>query len=321
MMVSNQGSVFRLLLWQWRAASFFLLSATLALMVYKLGWLKHIKIPLPPLAIVGGAIGIFVSFRTNSAYARWWEGRKLWGRMINSSRHFCNQVLAYLTPPNDATPEQTKRIEQLRRMLIERHVIYVHSLRSLLRQQDPFADEEIQRFVKDPKHYTTDLCEGVPKMDLTQQDNLTHALLSLQQTALTQLANEGLINEFRLQSLDKTLASFLDIQGGCERIKKTPLPRGYGFIAERLILAFGFLLPFPLVQEIHAWVVPANLLVCIAFTMISEAGRVLEDPFTMFWNGLPLSALSTTIEINLRQRLGDEDLPPPRTVDHRGILM
>jgi putative membrane protein len=64
-----------------------------------------------------------------------------------------------------------------------------------------------------------------------------------------------------------------------------------------------------------------NLLVCSGFSLISEAGRVLEDPFTMFWNGLPLGAMSKTIEINLRQRLGDEDVPAQPTPDANGILM
>jgi putative membrane protein len=81
------------------------------------------------------------------------------------------------------------------------------------------------------------------------------------------------------------------------------------------------LLPFALVKDL-AWVtVPMNVLVCMSFALISEAGRVLEDPFTMFWNGLPLSALSTTIEINLRQRLGERDVPALPKPNEQGILM
>ena len=78
-----------------------------------------------PVAVVGGAIGIFVSFRTNSAYDRWWEGRKLWGQLVNSSRHFCSQVLVYL-PPGPAGPSP------LQVELIRRQIAYVHALRVLL---------------------------------------------------------------------------------------------------------------------------------------------------------------------------------------------
>ncbi|MCA9619570.1 MAG: hypothetical protein KC731_11110, partial [Myxococcales bacterium] len=108
---------------------------------------------------------------------------------------------------------------------------------------------------------------------------------------------------------------------GCERIKKTPLPRGYAFIAERLIMAFSFLFPLATVAELGWFVIPVSVLVCLAFTLISEAGRVLEDPFSTFWNGLPLMALSRTIEVNLRQRLGETDLPPIPGPDKHGILM
>lgn len=87
------------------------------------------------------------------------------------------------------------------------------------------------------------------------------------------------------------------------------MPRGYGYFAERLIQAFGMLLPLGLVESLGWLSIPMNMLVCLAFYLISEVGRVLEDPFTMFWPALPLFALSKTIEINLRQRLGETDLP------------
>ncbi len=99
------------------------------------------------------------------------------------------------------------------------------------------------------------------------------------------------------------------------------MPRGYGFIADRLILVYGCLFPLALVAHLGILTIPINVLVCLSFALISEAGRVLEDPFTMFWNGLPLSALSTTIELNLRQRLGETELPSMPAPNERGILM
>ena len=74
-------------------------------------------------------------------------------------------------------------------------------------------------------------------------------------------------------------------------------------------------------EELWVMAIPINVLVCLAFMMISEVGRVLEDPFTLFWNGLPLSALTRTIESNLRQRLGDEDIRPMLRPDADGVLM
>jgi putative membrane protein len=135
------------------------------------------------------------------------------------------------------------------------------------------------------------------------------------------LADRGVLDTFRLQSLDRSIATLLDVQGGCERIKRTPFPPGYGFLATRLIQLYSLLLPMALVDDLGWIAIPVTLAVCLGFTLISEVGRVLEDPFTMFWPALPLSALSTTIEINLRERLGETDVPPMPKPNDRGILM
>jgi ion channel-forming bestrophin family protein len=302
MMVSNKGSVLRLMFWQWRAVLLFvgggLFAAAVWTLVPALHWLI---LPMPPLAVVGAALGIFVSFRTNSAYARWWEGRQLWGRLINVSRHFCTQTLCYL--PADA--------HALKERLVQRHVAYVHALRCLLRAQDPLGDADFLRTVPgDPERYRG-------------QSNITHALLHDQAVELVAEVDAGRLDELRMQSLDGSLEELLAVQGGCERIKKTPMPRGYGFIAERLIWSYGLLFPFAVVEEVGWLVVPINVLVCLSFTLISEAGRVLEDPFTLFWNGLALQNMSMTIERNLGERLGKprDALVEIPGVDARGILM
>ena len=302
MMISNKGSVIGLLRWQQRSAFVMLVAATAAVIVHKIPALSWLVLPTTPLAVVGGAIGIFVSFRTNSAYDRWWEGRKLWGRLINTSRHWGSQVGAYL-----ADTEADAQIGPL----VMRHVAYVHALRVLLRKQDPWVDAEF-----------LDALSDEDRARIEGRSNLTHALLELQLRELTVLNDAGTLANHRLESMDETLRHLLDIQGGCERIKKTPFPRGYSFIAERLILYFSCLFPFAIVAELGWFTLPMNLLVCMAFLLISEVGRVLEDPFNMFFNGLPLSAISRMIEVNLREVLGQkEGLPPMRSPDHRGILM
>ena len=305
MFVTYKGSVIGLLGWQWRAVLLFVAASTLVVLGERWLDLSPVLLPGLPVAVVGGAIGIFVSFRTNSAYDRWWEGRKLWGQLVNSSRHFCSQVLVYL-PPGPAGPSP------LQVELIRRQIAYVHALRVLLRQQGLAGDPELRRFV--PAAELEALAAG---------SNPTYAL---QQRQLELLAGEvaaGRLSELRMQKFDDTIRALLDVQGGCERIKKTPFPKGYGFIAERLIQGYGLLLPLGLVGGIeNDWiVVPLTVLVCLSFSLISEVGRVLEDPFTMFWPALPLSALATTIEVNLRERLGERDLPALPVANERGVLM
>ncbi|MEC7983557.1 MAG: bestrophin family ion channel [Myxococcota bacterium] len=245
------------------------------------------KLPTFPLAVLGGALGIFVSFRTNSAYQRWWEGRKLWGRLINTSRHLCSQAIAYLKP------------EQAREVVL-RQVAYVHVLRCGLRDQDSFKDEDVRKAMQEEEQNI-----------LPGSTNLNHALLNRQMKLFVEQKNAGVINDFIMQSFDESVRHLLDIQGGCERIKKTPFPPGYGFLATRLTQILSVALPFFMVDKLGWWVILVNLIICMAFQLINEVGRVLENPFTTFWPALPLSAMAKTIERNLRQALGESELPSP----------
>ncbi len=298
MTASFQRRPLGLLRWQRGKIAFYLFTATVAWVLIEPLGLEFLELPAIPISIVGAAIGIFTSFRANQAYDRWWEGRKLWGRMINSSRHFADQVLRYLQPEDRPQAEA----------LVLRHITYVHTLRCLLREQDPWSDLDFLRT----------LDEG--DRDFEGSTNLTHALLDRQLTELVALANAGRLHELRLQSIDGTLMDLLNIQGGCERIKGTPLPRGYGFIAELMVEVFAVMLPFSLVHELGAMAIPMNALVCLAFALISEAGRVLEDPFNLFFNGLPLHSLSVKIERNLKERMG-ADYPAPVQQVQEGVLM
>jgi len=298
MMVSNRGSFLRVLLWQWRFTLVFILGGVVAWGGHLFAW-PELKLPSTPATVIGAALGIFAAFRANAAYARWWEGRQLWGRLVNASRMWASQVRAYF--------DDTALAERL----IRRHQLYVHVLRCQLRDDDPWQDEHVQRLAA--RLGLDD--EALAR--LKAQTSAGHALLDEQLLALAALKD---LDGRRLQSLDGTIMMFLDVQGGCERIKRTPMPRSYGFFVERLLLFFAVLFPLGLVHDIGWLVIPVNVVVCTGFSLISETGRVLEDPFTHFWNSLPLSNMSVNIERNLAQRLGDTELTPAIVVDDKGIL-
>jgi putative membrane protein len=300
MIVGTRASLLRLLAWQWRHVSVYVAAGLMGWLAIRDLGLHWLELPTLPMTVVGGALGIFVSFRTNAGYDRWWEGRKLWGQLVNTSRMFASQVVTYLGPAHGDAAAR----------LVHRHIAYVHMLRRVLRNADPWIDPPLLRALPDD----ADPMRG--------QSNPTHALLDRQMSEIDALVAAGALSRFAEQSLDKSLATLLDVQGGCERIQKTPLPGAYGFLAERLVTLYSLMLPFSLVHDLGAWAIPVSVLVCLSFTMISETGRVLEDPFTMFYNGLPLHALSATIERNLRECLGEsgDALPEiPQPVD--GILM
>ena len=285
------------IMWNWQrsAVSFFLCSSIIVASLHHFLVLsEQVKFPSFPLAVIGGALGIFVSFRTNSAYQRWWEGRKLWGRLINTSRHICTQSISYLPT-------------QLAQTVVHRHIVYVHALRCGLRGDSLAQDPHILRTVN-----PTEL------EALKQATNPNHTLLNLQLKAFVDQRNQGNLSEFCLSDMDETIRHLLDIQGGAERIKKTPFPPAYGFLAGQLTKIYSCLLPLALVHELAWWIVPVNVLICMCFQMVNEVGRVLENPFEDIWPALPLSAMSLTIERNLRQALNETELPDGQAVEKAG---
>jgi ion channel-forming bestrophin family protein len=289
-------STLRLLRWQARNITIFTSLSILVVVGEELSGKLAGVLPDAPITVLGAAIGIYASFRTNSAYDRWWEGRKLWGQLVNSSRHFCAEVMAYLP------------MEQARGFVL-RHILYVHALRCELRGEELMADLDVARVNK----------ECALAEDPSRPSMCAH-LLRTQLIQVAQLNNDDQVDARRLQSLDQTLSVLLDVQGGCERIRNTPFPPTYGRITELLIRTYAVLLPLAIIDDLEWWAIPISIVVCLAFKLISEVGAVLEDPFTHAWDALPLHALSRTIERNLRDALGDS-LPPPAKPDRLGVLL
>jgi putative membrane protein len=303
MIVDYHRSVVVLLSWQWRALLTYVAVSSIIVATEAITAWTWFAIPSVPLTVLGGAIGIFVSFRTNSCYDRWWEGRRLWGQLVNTSRHFASQVLGYVEGP--AEPRRAAQ-----ETIVRRHIAYVHTLRCMLRGQEPANDDEVAQYL--------DIDE---RRELADEPNAAHALLHHQTRAIARLAKTGAIDGFRLQVLDRSIATLLDVQGGCERIKKTPFPQSYGFLATKIILVYSALLPLGIVEATGWLAIPITVFVCLAFRLIDDVGDALEDPFSMQPLALPLQAIATTIETDLCRRLGERELPEPPAPDPQGVLM
>jgi ion channel-forming bestrophin family protein len=293
-------STSRLLRWQTRNIAIFTSLSILVVAAEKLSGRIAGVLPDVPVTVLGAAIGIYVSFRTNSAYDRWWEGRRLWGQLVNTSRHFCSQALAYLP---------AEELRHICRELVLHQILYVHALRCELRGDEPSQDEDVRRIS----------AEAEVKEDV-DRPGVTVRILRNTHRTLAQMRSQELIDARQLQSFDATLATLLDVQGGCERIRNTPLPPGYARTTELLIRTFAVMLPLAVVDELGWLAIPLAITICLAFKLISEVGRVLEDPFTLAGHALPLHSLSVNIERNLRDAIGDP-APPARQPDRRGILM
>lgn len=262
-----------------------------------------------PFTVIGLALGIFLGFRNNAAYDRFWEGRKLWGQLVNSSRSFSRQVLTLVRPHSsqvDTLGVERGEVEAFQKDLVRHAIAFVHSLRHSLRDTDPF--EDLARFLPEPELTALRGYRNVP------------FAVSTQMASRVRLAwDRGWISAFHLPVMEKTLAILTDIQGGCERIKLTPIPWAYTVLLHRLVAFYCLFLPFGIVEDV-GWLTPVVvLLISHAFFGLDEIGNELEQPFGIEAQDLPLDSISRTIEVNLLQAIGSTEVPDLlRPVD--GIL-
>jgi putative membrane protein len=258
---------------------------------------KAIAIPDITISLLGAALGILLGFRTNSAYDRWWEARKLWGMLVNSSRSLARQAVSFIQSP--AGGEQQLAQNHVR-TLVHHQIAFVHSLRLALRKQDPWG--ELDRVL-----------DGPTLASLRTEKNIPAALLQNMGERAAALARDGFLSELQLHRLDSTFTDLSNVQGGCERIKNTPLPRQYDFYPELLVKAYCTILPFVLVDELKWFTPVATTIIAFALLILNRIGKNLEDPFENRVYDTPMTALSFTIETNLRQALGESQLPEPVT--------
>src|SRR5262245_30469696 len=188
---------------------------TIAVLYTKAGltWLSLADLPL---SMIGGALSVFLAFRNNSAYDRWWEARALWGSLVNTARTFARQVLTMVDedPGEDVRDDDGVLIS--RRSLVELQIAYVHVLRCHLRRQNPFP--ELERTL-----------DGRVVDYLRRQRNVPAAMLLVKGRILRRLYDDGRLDAFRFTAIDRSLTDLCNVQGACERIKNTPLPRQYEY--------------------------------------------------------------------------------------------
>ena len=220
--------------------------------------------------MIGLALSIFLGNRIRVSYDRWWEGRKLWGRMINRSRIIARQFLNFVEGPE---ADQTE-ITALHKRLVERHIAYVHVFRVSMRKQRISDDADCLMYLTENE-----------LQQLSRESNPCNALVQLQGDDLQHAAKKGWLNEHRLQQLDLSLVELLDVQGGCERILKTTVPPNFTYFSTRLVFLYSILLSLGLVSQLLWWTIPAVLVLGFIFRIIDMAGRLIENPFSTFVYG------------------------------------
>ncbi len=237
-----------------------------------------------PFALLGIAISVFLNFRNSACYDRWWEARKHWGELILFSRNLARQTL--VLPASS------------RSHLLELACAFAHALVDHLR---PAADES-RRVLS---FLTPD--EGLAWRGSRFPPD---SILRKMGGDLADLHRTGAIGDILFQTLDRTIGDMAMVQTACERIRTTPVPFGYTLLLHRTAYLFCFLLPFGFADTL-GWATPvATMLVAYTFFGLDALGDELEEPFGLRANNLPLSALAQTIELILREAMGERDLPP-----------
>ena len=226
-------------------------------------------------SLLGFVLSLLLVFRTNTAYDRWWEGRKLWGKLVNDSRNFVIKINSIL-PENDVK-NRTQIAKYLR--------FFPHFLANHLSKESTrlVLDEDFSDLQKELQHH--------PPAEL----------VFLLTKKLYQLKKENKISDTEMLFLDTQLSGFLDVCGGCERIKNTPIPYSYSSFIKKFIIFYVMALPVANVVNLGGFMIPITMFVYYVLLSLELIAEEIEDPFNNDENDIPMEAISQNIErsINL----------------------
>ncbi len=254
-----------------------LLSAIILLVDQHIVTLPHISIGA--MGIFGVALSLFLGFRNNAAYDRWWEARKLWGSMIADVRALGRHMCVFVGSGVD------------RESILSCAVAFAHLHRGFLRNVDVRAD-------------ITDWIGAEDATAMITCKSPADAALRSVADQIGKLAERDVISGFGQIAISQTLSSLGLAQSGCERIVTTPLPFVYSLLVRRTTYLYCWLLPFALIDS-TSWFAPIfAAVVAYVFFGLQEVTNELELPFRNVQNGLPLDAMCRVIEISVSEALG-----------------
>ena len=246
---------------------------------------------LAPFTLFGVTLSIYLGFRNNAAYDRWWEARKLWGQLVFDIRNLARAATGLLPPGSS----------QLRPLLMEA-LAFCHLLRGQLRGVS--VDDEVAQYL------------GPDRRLIIQYQNRCDAALRSMGRRLAALKAEGFIDPMDYRILDERLSTLAALQAGCERIANTPLPFAYMLLLHRSAYIFCLLLPFGLASPL-GWLTPLfTAVIAYSFFGLDALSEELEDPFGVEANDLPLDRMCRVCEISVFEALGEPAPEAMKEVDY-----
>lgn len=230
-------------------------------------------------SLLGVVLGLFLVFRTNSAYDRWWEGRRMWGGIVNSTRNLALKLNAYISREN----------HEDRAWFANMIPNFVFATKEHLRQGVQLAEMEAG---------DSNLLEELRKVK--HKPNRIAALLYAR---INNLYKENKFTGDQLINLDKELKDFIDLMGACERIKNTPIPYSYSMFIKKFIFIYIITLPFGFVTTFAYFTIPTVMLVSYVLMSVELIAEEIEDPFGRDVNDLPTDELAGRIRENIKEIL------------------
>lgn len=228
--------------------------------------------------LLGFVISMLLVFRTNTAYDRWWEGRKLWGALVNNSRNLALKLNGLITDKN----ERTFFCELIPRFALElKNHLQAEGARYAL---DEFEHPEIPNF---------DRYKHVPEQIVC---TITQRLIQLQ--------TQQKITGEQLLFINPEITSFMDVCGACERIKNTPIPYSYSSFIKKFILFYTLTLPIGYVFSLGYFIIPVVIFILYALASLELIAEEIEEPFGKDENDLPMDRIIETITKNVNEILG-----------------
>lgn len=303
-----------------------LLSIVPTVIFWIFGW-PWLAIPWAPVALLGTATAFISGFKNTQTYNRTWEARQIYGAIINSSRAFGIMVKDFVRV-NDPVKEAA-----LHREIYYRHFAWLTGLRFQLREVKSWENVKTKGYNKEYLQYykvpewesslgeelKAFLSEDEQRMILATKNRATQ-ILAQQSSRLRVLNEEGVISDFNYVALENQLKELYDQQGRCERIKNFPYPRQFSSINLYftnmlcILLPLGFLGEFSKMAdrlgESAIWLtIPFSVLSGWVFLVLEQIGESTENPFEGNANDIPITQISRNIEIDLREMLGEKELP------------
>jgi putative membrane protein len=269
------------------------------------GDLFRLKITLTtiPFTLIGLPIAIFLGFRNNAAYDRYWEGRKLWGEIVLRTRNLSRQCQSLVTDPAPANARNG--LSDLRVRMVMRSIAFAHALRHQLRGSA--MGTEVQQCLRPDEWVRAARAGNVPDYLMLQMG-----------LDLAQCVREARVHPSLAAGIDNTLSALTGAAASCERIRSTPIPFSYTLLLHRTAYLYCFLLPFGLVDSIGFMTPFVVAIVAYTFFGLDALGDEIEEPFGLEANDLPLDAICRALEINLRDALQDEHtLVPLQPTNYR----